>query len=645
MRNDQIKSHINLDGFSFPQEIVNRKHMFPLHSIDTIVQSANYPKNLSLRHGLIGKILFFYVLAEHTEETHYKEYAESLMEVLFEDISINMPITFFDGLSGIGWCIQYLISNHLEEGNANEILEELDNAIIEHDPMQIRDLSFETGLAGIVAYIRSRSNSQDSLSPFDEAYLQRLQEACVMNHIDFYSDDFEMGVTYKKILDYYISINENERAPWESGLLLIEQAIFETKGDSNLLYSEQMNFEELLNESEKPCAMLFTQNCRANIYGIGTYVKQLIHCLVPAGWDVCVFELDCVSRDTGFTRIDGAGYYKLSNQGVKGRSREYNYAQFIIQHFHKKYGNIVCHFNFAIYPLMVERIRSSLQARSVYTLHFTSWSFEILGDLEYLKRIIDKQRDGREKDIYKTFIAEKDFMMKSCDRVIAIAQHSYDVIRDVYKIPEEKLSLVPNGHIPTKLHQNKERKLDLRLKYGFKTSERIIVFCGRLDSIKGIINLIDAFKVLSNEIDNLRLVVIGEGNFKTCFKFVDGLWNKIVFTGFLEKDKILEFFEMADYGVIPSIHEEFGYVALEMMMSGLPIIANNTTGLKNITENGKYGLLYNHDNALGEDGFLSVMNKVLSNQVKIPSVDTKHLSDKYSIDMFRTNILNVYSSI
>lgn len=102
---------INLDGFSFPQDIVNRKHMFPLHSIDTIVQSANYPKNLSLRHGLIGKILFFYVLAERTEEIHYKEYAESLMEVLFEDICINMPTTFFDGLSGIGWCIQYLISN------------------------------------------------------------------------------------------------------------------------------------------------------------------------------------------------------------------------------------------------------------------------------------------------------------------------------------------------------------------------------------------------------------------------------------------------------------------------------------------------------------------------------------------------------
>ena len=102
---------------------------------------------------------------------------------------------------------------------------------------------------------------------------------------------------------------------------------------------------------------------------------------------------------------------------------------------------------------------------------------------------------------------------------------------------------------------------------------------------------------------------------------------------------------MADFGVVPSIHEEFGFVALEMMMSGLPIIANNTTGLANPTENGKYGLLYNHERALEEDGFLSVAEKVLSGQLSIPVADKRVLENKYSIEAFRKNILNIYGSL
>ena len=619
--------------------------MLSLHYLDTIVQTGHDSHCLSFKRGLIGKALFFYIHAKQSGEVHYKKYAESLMQILFEDVSMNMPITFMEGLSGIGWCIQYLISNHREEGDANEILEDLDNAIMEHNPLRMRDISFENGLAGIVAYIRARLDSQGSFVPFDEDYLKSLQEACIKCRLDFYSKDYEMDNIYKRILQYYASLQENERMPWETGLLLLEQVLSEVKENTNNSYVEQLNFETRLRLSNKPCVLLFTQTSRAASYGIGTYVKQMAQCLASAKWDVCIFELDCPTEDVGFGIVDGAGYYKLSQQGVKGISREYNYAQLVIQHFYWKYGHIICHFNFAVYPLMVERLRSNLHAKSVYTLHFTSWSFNLSGDKEHLMQILEQQHDNREKYIYKTFVEEKEFMLKYCDRVIAIAQHSYDMIHYFYGIPKEKLSLVLNGCTFPKTLRNKKRGLALRQKYGFKMSDKIMVFCGRLDSIKGIVNLIDAFRVLSNEMNDIRLVVIGEGNFKSCFKFADGLWNKITFTGFLKKDKIMEFYEMADYGVVPSIHEEFGYVALEMMMAGLPIIANNTTGLKNITENGKYGLLYNHERALEEDGFLAVVKKALLGQITIPRADTNVLKDKYSIEAFRKNILEVYNSI
>lgn len=602
-------------------------------------------RHLSLNHGLMGKALFFYRYARFQGKMHYGEYAENLINEIFDNVSINMPIGFMDGMAGIGWSVQYLLSKQFEEGDEDDILVDLDNAIMEHDPMRIKDMSFENGLGGIVAYVRARLDKKGSCLPFDKIYIRRIKKACMQGGLCFYSEEYDLDNVYKKIIKYYESLPGKNLQPWEQGLILLERGQAEIRCEKEVFTAKQEEYENHVLKSEKPCALIFTQTSRASNYGVGTYVDMLAQSLIPSGWNVCIFELDSPKKDEGFYLLKDTGYYKLSQQGISSKQREYNYAQFVIQHFYDKAGHIVCHFNFAIYPLMAERLRTTLRAKTVFTLHFTSWSFELSGDKERLLAILEKQNNDREKHVYRTFMDEKEFMMNNCDCVIAIAQHSFNMIRDVYGIPEGKLSLVSNGRTFIKIARNKKRRFALRRKYGFKGKEQIMVFCGRLDSIKGIVYLLDAFRVLSSKQKNLRMVVIGEGNFKSCLKFADGLWNKITFTGFLEKDNIMEFYEMADFGVVPSIHEEFGYVALEMMMTGLPVIANGTTGLAELTENGKYGLLYNHKRALEEDGFLSVAEKVLTGKLSIPKADTNVLEKKYSIESFRRNILDLYNNL
>ncbi|WP_032559999.1 glycosyltransferase, partial [Bacteroides fragilis] len=51
------------------------------------------------------------------------------------------------------------------------------------------------------------------------------------------------------------------------------------------------------------------------------------------------------------------------------------------------------------------------------------------------------------------------------------------------------------------------------------------------------------------------------------------------FIGKISKQKLYEFYQIADVGVMPSFHEQCSYVAIEMMMHGLPLIITNTTGL------------------------------------------------------------------
>ena len=60
--------------------------------------------------------------------------------------------------------------------------------------------------------------------------------------------------------------------------------------------------------------------------------------------------------------------------------------------------------------------------------------------------------------------------------------------------------------------------------------------------------------------------------------------TQIVLTGFLDKDALYELYRLADVGVVPSLFEPFGYVPVEMMMHGLPVVATATSGLNEVVD-------------------------------------------------------------
>jgi glycosyltransferase involved in cell wall biosynthesis len=68
------------------------------------------------------------------------------------------------------------------------------------------------------------------------------------------------------------------------------------------------------------------------------------------------------------------------------------------------------------------------------------------------------------------------------------------------------------------------------------------------------------------------------------------LLDKVDFTGHLSKRELYDLYRIADMGVVCSIHEEFGYVAVEMMMHKLPVIVTDTGGLSEIVEDRITGL-------------------------------------------------------
>lgn len=141
-----------------------------------MLTNYSYASGLGLMHGKMGGVLFFFMYARYIENKIYEEYAEMLMEDIYNEMHENLLVNFETGLCGIGWCIEYMIRNKLIDGNTDDILKNIDEKIMSIDPLRINDFSMKTGLGGILLYVNARIKSYERDMPFDQKYLKELEE-------------------------------------------------------------------------------------------------------------------------------------------------------------------------------------------------------------------------------------------------------------------------------------------------------------------------------------------------------------------------------------------------------------------------------------------------------------------------------------
>lgn len=142
-----------------------------------LIVNTTYLDNLGLYTGKTGIIIFFAQLSSYLENTIYRDFAGKLLDEVFANIHIEMPVNMRNGLCGIGWTVEYLLREGFIEGNSNEVLSDIDKKVMEYELNRICDESFETGSAGILFYILTRLISKQHPIediPFPEEYLKCL---------------------------------------------------------------------------------------------------------------------------------------------------------------------------------------------------------------------------------------------------------------------------------------------------------------------------------------------------------------------------------------------------------------------------------------------------------------------------------------
>lgn len=189
-------------------------------------------------------------------------------------------------------------------------------------------------------------------------------------------------------------------------------------------------------------------------------------------------------------------------------------------------------------------------------------------------------------------IETEKLLAKKCQNIIAPTEQEKKHLICSYGTASEKIKVIPCG-VNLQLFRPLD-KYESRLRLGFN-DEKIILFVGRIDPIKGIDTLIKSIPYLKEK-QKLRLVIIGDDAHSQLLliklkKLVDSLQlkGKIIFKGIVPQEQLPYYYSAADVCSVVSYYESFGLVALEALACGTPVVARNVGILDQLIKQGKNG--------------------------------------------------------
>jgi D-inositol-3-phosphate glycosyltransferase len=190
--------------------------------------------------------------------------------------------------------------------------------------------------------------------------------------------------------------------------------------------------------------------------------------------------------------------------------------------------------------------------------------------------------------------------MAGSDRVVALTAIDRQQTIRHYGAPTQ-ISVIPGGvdlaHFAP--HPRAAARAALGLGLDLRPTEKVLLFVGRIQRLKGLEVLLRAFGRLT-DLDARLLIVGGQPGTSHESREITrlhhlatrlGIAERTTFVGAVPHERLPLFYSAADATVMPSSYESFGLVAVESLACGTPVVATRVGGLSSIVHDGETGLL------------------------------------------------------
>ncbi len=214
--------------------------------------------------------------------------------------------------------------------------------------------------------------------------------------------------------------------------------------------------------------------------------------------------------------------------------------------------------------------------------------FHTLGEVKARARVSEHEPEPR--ILAETAIAQ------NADRVVVASKDEQRLLVRYYGADANSISVVPCG-VNLGLFQPIDKD-DARKQLGLGQNDRILLFVGRIEPLKGVDILLGAAAQVESESDCFVLIVGGdestpEGEMEHLRDLASqlGIADRVSFMGAVDHERLPLFYNAADVCVVPSFYESFGLVALEAMACGTPVVASRVGGLSVAIRDSETGYL------------------------------------------------------
>lgn len=222
--------------------------------------------------------------------------------------------------------------------------------------------------------------------------------------------------------------------------------------------------------------------------------------------------------------------------------------------------------------------------------------------------------------VWVTYSGYWRLLLKTADRLLALsATHlladslsQRQFLIDQRIVRAKKISVLADGSISgvnvERFRPDGAARPEIRKQLGVNDDAILLLFLGRLNRDKGVLDLARAFARLAVDHPRLHLLLVGpdEGALEGEVRHIVGAsGERLHFVGYTDKPE--SWFAAADIFCLPSYREGFGSVVIEAAACGVPAIASRIYGISDAVREHETGLLFEAGDIDGLAGAIRVM--------------------------------------
>lgn len=242
-------------------------------------------------------------------------------------------------------------------------------------------------------------------------------------------------------------------------------------------------------------------------------------------------------------------------------------------------------------------------------------------------------------DVYNFFHNLERLGYNSSDLIHSQSEWMNRLIIDGSQVPAEKVMQFPYGMETDSFIRAIQGSGKLN-----KRGKKVILFTGRLVTLKGLHSLIPALGKLSRERQDWECWILGEGSIRAeleqaCRKF--GIDGSVRFFGTVEN--VLPYLNSADIFVLPGLQDTQPHSVMEAQLAGLPVIVSDAAGLPEMVQHQVNGMIFPAGNS--EVLFMQLRSLLQHDKKRLMmGVSALHWAKaKWSYDSLVTNILSMFN--